>query len=122
MFYDNTYDVWVDFPAALTHSGRWAVWFGGWQNGYEEWQYAWQTVRLPNGGPLYLNYWRNVAATPDMPSLLSVQVVTEDRMSTCEIDQDPSTLPLDTGFVQQSVDISSCADGGVWGDHFHLPL
>jgi len=107
---DYTPTVFYHHP--ITHSGTWVAWFGGWQNGLEEWQYAWQNVVLPSGGPRYLNYWLYVGEAPDRPSLLQVEVRTADGMSTCLTSQDPSTLPQDTDYVQQSLDISSCANGG----------
>ncbi len=89
-----------------THGGAYAVWFGGWGGGDQETQTITQTVTMPGSGPRYLNYWRFAAATPDLPGTLTVSVD-----GTVVETTDLSTIAPDDIYVQQSIDISSYADG-----------
>jgi hypothetical protein len=88
-----------------THSGGFAAWFGGWGGGVETQHFA-QSVPLPDGGPLYLNYWRFVVDGPDVPSNLVVSV---DGVAVQTTDL---STQLDDDYVLQSIDISAYADGG----------
>jgi hypothetical protein len=88
-----------------THSGGFAAWFGGWGGGVETQHFA-QSVPLPEGGPLYLNYWRFVVDGPDVPSNLVVSV---DGVAVQTTDL---STQLDDDYVLQSIDISAYADGG----------
>ena|GEM_PF-1076688 len=89
-----------------THRGLWSVFFGGWQNGEAETQDFSQSVVLPIGTPLHLNYWRLAALLPDA-GMLTVTVDGETVQST-----DLATLPAaDLDFLPQSADVSAFADG-----------
>ncbi|HEY0231706.1 MAG TPA: hypothetical protein VGC55_10665 [Dokdonella sp.] len=88
------------------HSGDFAAWFGGWGGSGAEVQDFSQSVTLPSGGPLFLNYWREVEAAPDVPSNLVVSI------DGTAVETTDLSTQLDADFVQQSIDISSYADGG----------
>jgi len=89
-----------------THDGIYTVWFGGWGGGDQETQTLAQTVTMPASGPQYLNYWRFAAGIPDVAGTLTVTVD-----GTAVETTDLSAIAADTGYVQQSIDISSYADG-----------
>jgi len=94
------------FGGIATHRGLWSVFFGGWQNGEAETQDFSQSVVLPAGTPLYVNYWRLAAALPDAGTL-TVTVDGQTVQST-----DLATLPqADLDFVAQSADVGAFADG-----------
>ncbi|MGN6519541.1 MAG: ExeM/NucH family extracellular endonuclease [Dokdonella sp.] len=89
-----------------THDGEFTAWFGGWDAGAETQHFA-QSVTLPSGGPLYLNYWRFVAGGPDVPANLVVSV---DGVAVQTTDL---STQLDDDYVLQSIDVTAYADGGV---------
>jgi len=101
----------TDVAGQPGYAGDWSAWFGGWGGGDEEWQYFWQFVTLPPSGPLYLNYWQFVREVPE--NLTEMQVSVDDGVGAivCSIDYDPGQQSADTGYVQRSLDISSCAGG-----------
>jgi subtilisin family serine protease len=86
-------------------TGNWAIWFGGWAGGAEI-QDVSQTVTMPNGGPSFLNYWRLLETAPDAPGTLTVSVDGVAVETT-----DLSAVSADADYTQQSVDISSYANG-----------
>jgi hypothetical protein len=89
-----------------THDGIYTVWFGGWGGGDQETQTLAQTVTMPANGPQYLNYWRFAAGVPDVAGTLTVSVDGTTVQAT-----DLSAIAAETNYVQQSIDISSYADG-----------
>lgn len=89
-----------------THDGIYTVWFGGWGGGDAETQTLAQTLTMPASGPQYLNYWRFAAGVPDVAGTLTVTVDGTPVQTT-----DLSALAGDLQYVQQSIDISSYADG-----------
>jgi hypothetical protein len=89
-----------------THDGIWTTWFGGWGGANPETQSMVQTVTMPASGPQYLNYWRFAASVPDQPGTLTVSIDGTPVETT-----DLSTLAGDLTYVQQSIDVSSYADG-----------
>ncbi|HEU4663805.1 MAG TPA: hypothetical protein VFS55_07230 [Dokdonella sp.] len=89
-----------------THDGIYTVWFGGWGGADQETQTLAQTVTMPASGPQYLNYWRFAAGVPDVAGTLTVTVD-----GTAVETTDLSAIAADTSYVQQSIDISSYADG-----------
>ena len=94
------------FGGIAAHRGLWTVFFGGWQNGEAETQDFSQSVVLPAGGPLYVNYWRLAAALPDAGTL-TVSVDGQSVQTT-----DLATLPeAELDFVPQSADVGAFADG-----------
>ena len=95
------------FGGIATHRGLWSVFFGGWLNGFAETQDFSQTITLPAGATLYVNYWRFAAQLPDAGTL-SV-TIDGDAVQTTDL----ATLPgAELDFVPQSADISEYADGG----------
>jgi hypothetical protein len=86
-------------------TGDWAIWFGGWGGGAEV-QTASQSVTIPSPGPRFLNYWRNLATVPDAAGTLTVSVDGTAVQTT-----DLSTLPPDSDYAAQAVDVSAYADG-----------
>jgi hypothetical protein len=87
------------------HDGDFAAWFGGW-GGDAETQHFSQSVTLPNGGPLYLNYWRFVDTAPDVPANMVVSV------DGTAVETTDLSAQSDADYTLQSIDISSYADGG----------
>jgi hypothetical protein len=82
------------------------VWFGGWGGDNQETQTLAQTVTMPASSPQYLNYWRFAAGVPDVAGTLTVTVDGTPVETT-----DLSAIAADTSYVQQSIDVSSYADG-----------
>lgn len=89
-----------------THDGIWTTWFGGWGGANPETQSITQTVTMPASGPRYLNYWRFAASVPDLAGTLTVSIDGTPVETT-----DLSALAGDPSYVQQSIDVSSHADG-----------
>lgn len=89
-----------------THAGGYAAWFGGWGGDNAETETLAQTVTMPASGPQYLNYWRFAAELPDVPGTLTVSIDGTPVETT-----DLTTILPDEDYVQQSIDISSYADG-----------
>lgn len=89
-----------------THDGIYTVWFGGWGGDNQETQTLAQTVTMPASSPQYLNYWRFAAGVPDVAGTLTVTVDGTPVETT-----DLSAIAADTSYVQQSIDVSSYADG-----------
>ena len=94
-------------PGIPVHTGGWAVWFGGWAGGGEVQTFS-QNVTIPSGAPQFLNYWRFLADVPDAAGTLTVTIDSAPAATT-----DLSTLATDADFTQQSIDVSSYADGAV---------
>ena len=86
-------------------NGTFAVWFGGWVGGAET-QYVSQSVTFPAAGPAFLNYWRFADDLPDAAGTLTVSVDGIAVQTT-----DLSAITADSGYVQQSIDVSTYADG-----------
>ncbi len=101
--FDSTLDLGIP-----TYSGDYAAWFGGWANGSPETQTFSQNVTVPASGPQFLNYWRYAADLPDVASLLTVTVDGNAVETT-----DMSAITPDSGYAQQSIDVSAYADGAV---------
>ncbi|MEP7043799.1 MAG: hypothetical protein ABI843_12100 [Dokdonella sp.] len=89
-----------------THSGVYAAWFGSWFSGDAETQTFSQSVTMPISGPRYLNYWRFAAVLPDAAGTLTVSID-----GTVVETTDLSAIAADTDYEQQSIDVSSFADG-----------
>jgi hypothetical protein len=87
------------------HTGDFAAWFGGWGGGGETQHFS-QSVTLPNGGPLFINYFRQTAVAPDAPSNMVVSV------DGTAVETTDLSTQLDSDFVLHSIDISTFADGG----------
>jgi len=87
------------------HTGDFAAWFGGWAGGGETQHFS-QSVTLPNGGPLFINYFRQTAVAPDAPSNMVVSV------DGTAVETTDLSTQLDSDFVLHSIDISTFADGG----------
>jgi hypothetical protein len=102
----TSFDSTIDFGIP-THSGNWAVWFGGWHNGNAETQEFSQNVTLPSGGPLFLNYWRFAATLPDAAGTLVVSV------DGTAVETTDLTTTTDSDYAQQSIDLGAYADGAV---------
>jgi hypothetical protein len=90
-----------------THNGIYAAWLGSWFNGEAETQTFSQTVPMPAISPQYLNYWRFAAGLPDTAGTLTVSIDGTPVQTT-----DLSAIAPDDSYVQQSIDVSSYADGG----------
>ena len=90
-----------------THDGIYALWLGGWGGANPETQTIAQTLTMPASGPQYLNYWRYAILLPDLAGTMVVTVDGNVVETT-----DFSALAGDSSYVQQSIDISSYADGG----------
>lgn len=86
-------------------TGSYAAWFGGWGGGAET-QYFSQSVTFPASGPAFLNYWRYAADLPDAAGTLTVSVDGTAVQTT-----DLSAITADSGYVQQSIDVGTYADG-----------
>lgn len=93
---------------ALPHSGQYVAWFGGWNAGSET-QTISQTVTLPAGGPLYLNYYRQTAFQVDTTDFPGNFVVSIDGTALETTDLGTQS---DVDYVPHSIDISAFADGG----------
>lgn len=90
-----------------TRTGTWAVWFGGWGTAAGYAQSASQSVTLAQVSPLYLHYWRRVAA----PTAGAGDVMTVRVDGNVVASVDASTLTAEPQYGLQSVDISAYADG-----------
>jgi xanthomonalisin len=97
---------WSNDVGVPTHSGIYVAYFGGWGGSGAETQNFSQTVTFASAGPLYLNYWRTVGDAPDVPSSMVVSIDGTPVETT-----DFSTLQPDSDFEQQSIDVSTFADG-----------
>jgi len=94
--------------AIAPHSGHYVAWFGGWNSGSES-QSISQTVTLPSGGPLYLNYYRQTAFQVDTSNFPANLVVSIDGTA---IETTDLGAEGDVDYVPHSIDISAFADGG----------
>ncbi len=97
----------VFYTGGPTHEGGFAALFGGWGGNNAETQIMSQTVTVPSSAPQYLNFYRMLAMVPDPATTLVINI---DGTAIQTIDL--GTLEADEEFVQQSIDISSYADGG----------
>ena len=86
-------------------TGDWAVWFGGWEGGAET-QTVSQEVTIPSPGPQFLNYWRFIETPPDAAGTLTI-TIDGNAVETTDV----SAVPADSDYVQQSIDVSTYADG-----------
>jgi len=93
---------------ALPRSGHFVAWFGGWNSGSET-QTISQTVTLPEGGPLYLNYYRQTAFQVDTSDFAANLVVSVDGTA---LETTDLGTQGDVDYVPHSIDISAFADGG----------
>lgn len=90
-----------------THTGNWAIWFGGYGPISAYTQSASQTVTLANVPSLFINFYMQVGgAAANTGDILSIGV--DGNYATV----DASTLTPGTSFVANAVDISAFADGG----------
>lgn len=99
-----------------SHSGDWAIWFGGWGTAAAYTQSATQSVVLQNAATLYLTFWRKVAQLSI--GLGDVLTVSIDGTAISTIDA--STLTVDSQFKPVSIDISAYADGATHTVEFHF--
>jgi hypothetical protein len=92
---------------ALPRSGHYVAWFGGWNSGSET-QTLSQTVTLPAGGPLFLNYYRQTAFQVDTSDFAADFVVSVDgtALETTDLGSEG-----DVAYVPHSIDIGAFADG-----------
>ncbi len=91
----------------VPHSGNYIAWFGGWNAGSETQSFA-QTVTLPTGGPLYVNYYRETVFqvdTSDYPANLTVSI------DGTAVETTDLGTQGDVDYVLHSIDISAFADG-----------
>ena len=93
---------------AVPRSGHYVAWFGGWSSGSET-QTISQTVTLPAGGPLYLNYYRQTAFQVDTSDFPANLVVSIDGTA---LETTDLGTQGDVDYVPHSIDISAFADGG----------
>jgi hypothetical protein len=98
----------VGDTGALPRSGHYVAWFGGWNAGSET-QTISQTVTLPAGGPLYLNYYRQTAFQVDTTDFPGTFVVSIDDIA---LETTDLGTQGDVDYVPHSIDISAFADGG----------
>jgi len=90
-----------------THDGIYAAWFGGWGGDNLETQTFSQTVTMPASGPQYLNYWRYAISLPDLAGSTLTVSIDGTAVETTDL----STISADSAYTQQSIDISTYADG-----------
>lgn len=88
-------------------SGHYVAWFGGWSSGSET-QTISQTVTLPQGGPLYLNYYRETVFQVDTSDFPANFVVSVDGTA---LETTDLGTQGDVGYAPHSIDISAFADG-----------
>jgi hypothetical protein len=88
----------------VPHSGDYVAWFGGWNSGSES-QSISQTVTLPAGGPLYLNYYRETVFQVDTSANLVVSI------DGTAVETTDLGTQADLDYVLHSIDISAFADG-----------
>ncbi len=93
------------FYGSAKRNGSYGAWFGAWGGGAET-QYFQQSVTFPATGPAFLNYWRLLDAAPDAAGTLTISID-----GTAVSTTDMSAVAADTAFVQQSIDVSTYADG-----------
>jgi|GEM_PF-1075355 len=89
------------------HSGDYVAWFGGWNSGSET-QYFSQTMTLPAGGPLYLNYYRETVFQVDTTDFPANLVVSIDGTA---VETTDLGTQADVDYAPHSIDISAFADG-----------
>ncbi|HET7925588.1 MAG TPA: hypothetical protein VFL30_11860 [Rhodanobacteraceae bacterium] len=92
----------------VPHSGHYVAWFGGWNSGSES-QSISQTVTLPAGGPLYLNYYRQTAFQVDTSDFPANLVVSIDGTA---VETTDLGTQGDVDYAPHSIDIGAFADGG----------
>ncbi|HKE47271.1 MAG TPA: hypothetical protein VKB52_04340 [Rhodanobacteraceae bacterium] len=89
------------------HGGNYVAWFGGWNSGSES-QYISQTVTLPAGGPLYVNYYRATEFQVDTSSFPANLTVSIDGTA---VETTDLGTQGDVDYALHSIDVSAFADG-----------
>jgi len=90
---------------AEVRNGTFAVWGGGWGAASDQ---TWsQNVTIAAGGSRYLNYWRMLRTAPVGGTATLTIRVDGNEVSSLDV----LALPVDSDFVQESVDIGAFADG-----------